>query len=515
MSNNHAAPDVSQQTDAPSLDEQRPASPIQHVFVLMLENHSFDNMLAFSGIDGLIAATPENANAYNGVTYPVSGSAPPNMPTDPGHQFTDVVEQLAGPGVSYSPGGTYPPINNAGFLANYATTQSEGRAPPAAKIQDIMQTFDTKAQLPVLYQLATEFVVCDQWFSSMPGPTWPNRLFLHGASSNGLDDAPSTSQMAEWETVDGFRYPNGSIFDALNARKIPWRLYHDTDGPIEGAISLVSALHGIELSSVHELSRLASDVQSGTYPYQYTFIEPNYGDVLNGTYEGGSSQHPMDGVGNGETLIKSVYEAIRNSPVWNASLLIITYDEHGGFYDHYAPPPAPPPDDGGMRYSKHGFTFSQYGVRVPAVIVSPWVAAGVDHTLYDHTSVLSTLSWLFGLPPLTQRDARANPLRDVLRPLASPRTDCPTELHAAVQAEARVEPVSEPPAARTLEPIPGRSSAMGFLGVLLKADSMLSADAPGDRAAARARFQNVKTREDARHYVHEVMTKVQAAKAKR
>src|SRR6202008_828709 len=243
---------------------------------------------------------------------------------DPGHEFTDVVEQLGGPGAKYPPHGKYPPINNSGFAANYATTKTEGPTPPAKDIGEIMKCFDTQSQLPVLYQLASQFVVCDQWLSSLPGPTWPNRFFLHGASSNGLDHSPTSGEMAEWESVKGFRYPNGSIFAAMNARDITWRLYHDESGPVEGSVSQVSSLHGIELWNVHSLSKFESDVKSKSYPYQYTFIEPNYGDVVTGSYHRGSSQHPKDGVANGEALIAKVYESIRNSPLWKSSMLIIT-----------------------------------------------------------------------------------------------------------------------------------------------------------------------------------------------
>ncbi len=496
------------------LTDTRPVSPILNVFVLMMENHSFDNMLALSGIPGIKAATTADCNSYNGNSYCVQGNAPGNMPTDPGHEFTDVVEQLAGQGAKYPPGGPYPPINNSGFAANYATTTTEGPTPPAADIGDIMKCFDSQSQLPVIYQLATNFTVCDQWFSSLPGPTWPNRFFLHGASSNGLDHSPSSEEIAEWETVDGFRYPNGSIFDAMNAKEITWRLYHDTSGPIEGSVSQVSALHNIQLWDVHELSTFESDVQSASYPYQYTFIEPNYGDIVNGSYSGGSSQHPVDGVTNGEGLIAQVYESIRNSPIWMNSLLIITYDEHGGFYDHFAPGPAQPPNDGSSsKYNEFGFVFNQYGVRVPGVVVSPQLPATVDHTVYDHASVLATLEWLFGLPHLTSRDGTANVIQGMI-PTAPARTDTPTTLNrpAPQPVTSRIAP--EVLAARELEPVPDRSTLMGTLGVLLKADTQL-ATTSAEREAARARFRSIRTRADARVYIREVMAKVQAEKAKR
>jgi phospholipase C len=261
-------------------------------------------------------------------------------------------------------------------------------------------------------------------------------------------------------------------------------------------------------------------VNAKSYPYQYTFIEPNYGDVVNGSYEKGSSQHPKDGVANGEALIAKVYESIRNSPLWKSSMLIITYDEHGGFYDHFPPGPAQPPDDGGdkSKYNKYGFTFAQYGVRVPAVVISPLLPKSVDHTVYDHASVLSTLEWLFGIPALTQRDATAKIIKGVvsLSPAEAPepREDCPETLDHRMSQPETSALTPEQRAALELEPVPDGSTLMGFLGVLLKADSNLAAT-PEERLAALARFQSVKTRGDARIYLHDVMAKVQAEKTRR
>ncbi|GAA3431758.1 hypothetical protein GCM10018954_013590 [Kutzneria kofuensis] len=162
------------------------------------------------------------------------------------------------------------------------------------------------------------------------------------------------------------------------------------------------------------------------------FIEPDYGDVLVGArdFRGGNSQHPLADITDGERLIKTVYEAIRNSPHWEHSVLIITYDEHGGFYDHVPPPPAAPPEDRIVfpHNVHHGFAFDQLGVRVPAVVVSPLIPRGtVDHTTYDHTSLLATVEHLFGLDPLTRRDAEANHLLHLFA-LPEPRRDAPTVL---------------------------------------------------------------------------------------
>src|SRR6185503_1849992 len=178
-----------------------------------------------------------------------------------------------------------------------------------------------------------------------------------------------------------------------------YRLYQDKSGPLSGQIPQVAALKGVSVFDVRSVGHLERDLSDG-YDALYTFIEPAYGDIVFDTYRHGSSQHPMDGLGKGDRLVASVYTAIRNSPLWESSLLIITYDEHGGFYDSGIPAaPAPPPDDGtGPHQNSHDFDFSVYGVRVPAVLVSPWIAKGrVDHGLYDHASVLATVERLFAL----------------------------------------------------------------------------------------------------------------------
>jgi phospholipase C len=397
-------------------------SPIQHIFVLMLENRSFDHLFALSGIPGIVAATSANSNTDEGIVYRFEGGAPEQLPSDPGHEFADVVEQLCGKGVQFRKGQPYPPIDNSGFAANYATSQTEGPIPPQADIGDVMRGIDTRTQAPALYTLATEFVLCDGWHASMPGPTWPNRFFLHGASSAGLDHTPTDSEMAEWETFDGFTYPNRSIFDALG--KDTWRLYQDQTGALSGRIPQVSSLKGIDFFDVDDLSHFEADLAQD-YTARYTLIEPNYGDVIHQTYENGTSQHPMDSIAAGDQLVARVYNAIRQSPLWDSSLLVILYDEHGGLYDSVKPGSAPPPNDGASaKLNASGFAFDVYGVRVPAIVVSPWVARGfVDHTVYDHSSILATIERLFGIAPLTGRDGKAHDLLPLVT--TTRRTDCP------------------------------------------------------------------------------------------
>ncbi|CAB3768166.1 alkaline phosphatase family protein [Paraburkholderia humisilvae] len=409
---------------ANATDLSAPAS-IQHVFVLMLENRSFDHLFALSGIPGIVAATPANTNTYGDTVYPFGGDAPEQLPTDPGHEFSDAVEQLCGAGVQFQKGQPFPPVDNSGFAANYATSLTEGPLPPQQDVGDVMRGIDTRTQAPMLYTLATEFVLCDGWRSSMPGPTWPNRYFLHGASSAGLDHTPTHAEMLEWESVDGFTFPKGSIFDALGEGH--YLFYQDESGSLSGRIPQVTSIRNIHFFDVDDLSHFEADLAQG-YSARYTFIEPNYGDIVHQTYEDGSSQHPKDGVARGDQLAARVYNAIRQSPLWNSSLLVILHDEHGGLYDSARPGSAPAPNDGASaELNASGFGFDVYGVRVPAIVVSPWVARGVvDHTVYDHSSVLATLERLFDIAPLTERDRRANDLLPLLT--ATCRTDCPQRI---------------------------------------------------------------------------------------
>jgi phospholipase C len=502
-------------------------SPITNVFVLMLENHSFDNILAMSGIAGITAATASDSNTYDGITYNVQSPAPPSMPTDPPHEFPDVVVQLAGEGVIYQSGAPYPAIDNSGFAASYATSTSEGAVPPSEAVGDIMTCFDTATQLPTTHALASLFAVCDQWFSSLPGPTWPNRFFVHGASSAGLDASPATPTVLAWETAMGFQYPNQSIYQKLMARGIPYRFYNDSSaddlslysddpqaGSVAGAVAQVSALQDISATEINSLSGFSNDLQ-GFYPYVYTFIEPHYGDVST-TYEGGSSQHPMDSAIGADNLLSAVFGAIRRSPYWNSSLLIVVYDEHGGFYDSVAPGPAVAPgDDPVPGYNVFGFDFTQYGLRVPAMVISPLIPATVDHTLYDHSSILKTLEELVDLEPLTKRDAAANSVLHLLS-LSEPRTDVPDFSRAEPRpVPARPRTTAEERARMDTLPVPHRGNLPGVLRIMLKTEVELSGGTPPELAAIQARYAAVRTRGEARAYIEFVMEKLRAVKAER
>jgi phospholipase C len=498
-----AAAAANQRGEEDPLPTNHAAAPIEHVFVLMLENHSFDHLLGFAGLTGQDAATGQptqlnglrgtESNSYNGFTYTVSQPAYFTMPVDPGHEFPDVVEQLGGPGATYPPGGPYPPINNSGYVANYAA--HGGAAAPGT----ILQCYDTASQLPVLHALAREFAVCDRWYSSLPGPTWPNRFFASAASAGGLDHSPSLLQICEWEIAvpTGFRFEHGTIFDAL-ARRGPhgWRIYRG------GFFSIATSLCGVGILNTTPLSQLAADLDRPDYPWAFTWIEPNYGDVENNSYVGGNSGHPMDDITHADALLKSIYETIRNSPHWERSLLIVTWDEHGGFYDHAIPPPAVAPGDRTVapgNVNHNGFIFDQYGPRVPAVVVSAYTPAHtIDHRVYDHASIPATVEAIFGLAPLTQRDAQANNLTALVS-LAQPRSDAPTTLPNPAESGVRSAPAAPPPPHDA--PIV-RGNLAGFLHLALRTELALAH--PLQHAEILGHFRDVRTVGDARGYLHNV-----------
>jgi phospholipase C len=495
-------------------------SRIERVFVLMLENRSFDHMLGFSGITGTDAETGQptgiagltgrESNTCNGLTFTVSHPADWSMPFDPGHEFTDVLTQLCGPNAVYHPGGQYPTINDSGYVASYV--KSGGASNPG----EIMKCF-APAQLPVLTSLAGEFAVCDGWRASMPGPTWPNRFFMMAASSGGLDHSPDVAQIAEWMTVDGFGFEHGSLFQALSNAHQNWRVYHGDQGPLSGSFPIAGGLKGVAPWDPHPYSKFADDVAAASYPAQFTLIEPNYGDVASDTYRGGQSQHPLDDVRAGETLIKQTYEALRGSPCWNTSLLIVTWDEHGGFYDHAAAVAggAPAPGDKVVTpgdVNKFGFTFEQYGPRVPAVVVSPLVAPNViDHRTYDHASIPATVEKIFAIPPLTQRDRHARDVTALLS-LPAPRAT-PATLPGPPPAPAVTPRLAQVAGKKSGTAPVDDGSLPGFLHIAQRYDVALSP--PDQQAVIDARVASISTRAQARQYLEEVAAKTAAARAAR
>ena len=484
---------------------------LSHVFVVMLENRSFDHMLGFSNLRGTDAETGqptaiEGLTAGNGgegsntdakgAVFHAHTPADWAMAFDPPHDFASVQEQLCGVGGTYAA----PKQRNGGFVSRYSHLDPSN---PDA----IMRCYAPE-QVPVMTTLAREFAVCDRWHSSLPGPTWPNRFFVHAASSAGLDDSPSGLTSVSSLVFNGYRFANGTIYDRLDQAGLPWRVYHGDAFPQVLAISGMSL--NIPRGRFKDFADFPADVQSADYAPVYTFIEPNYGHTIThgGDFTCGNSQHPKDDVTRGDALLKTIYETIRNSPLWESSALIITYDEHGGFYDHVFPPSAVPPGDAitNTGNNHHNFDFALLGVRVPAIIVSPFVPRGtIDHTLYDHTSILATLEQLFNLSPLTNRDRDANTLSHLFS-LENPRTaatDAPSSLPAPATSGITCEEIAAEinhDAANLSAPLD--STLEGFLHVAFLRDQQVTP--PQEQPQRTAQYQQITTKGQALAYMDQV-----------
>jgi phospholipase C len=461
---------------------------VEHVVVLMLENRSFDHLLGYvphpdPAFDGLLGAGAfTNPGWAGGPPAAASPDAKPVLPVGPDHSHDAVMEQLA---ASAAGGPT-----NQGFVRSYER-KGRGLAPPAfggllgpvvnwmrsrfaggrAAVTGrgpLVMACQPPGQVPVLARLACEFAVCTRWFCSVPGETWPNRNFAHAATSDG-------------DTVIEIRpYTNRTIFELLEEHGADWRIYYD-DTPQAWAFPALW-----DTADRHAkwfpVDRFAEHVAAGELP-AYTFIEPNHRPPLHtldhepliGAQSLSNSQHPennlvsdaaydtftLDGESDftrAEQLIATVYEALRARPdVFDQTLLLVTYDEHGGFYDHVAPPTGVPAPGG--RTSSAGivqrtllhrkataFDFTMLGPRVPAVVISPRVPAGaVDAQTHDHASIPATLRSLFAptAQPLTGRDRWSAPFHGLCT-LSEARADLPDLSAYATRLTATA---SAPPAA--------------------------------------------------------------------
>ena len=377
------------------------AAEIKHLVVLMLENRSFDHMLGYIDPDDDaiedLSDTEVNFDAAGNVVQ-VSAGASYTGPADPGHHFLDVNEQI------FETSDPQPDTEATmgGFVTNY------GKQPnvKAGRARDVMKCFAPE-DIPVLTTLARDFALCDHWFSSVPGPTLPNRAFAHCASSNGSVDM---------NPLAFARLP--TIYESLGEHDVTSKVYA-YDGN-----TLVTAFPALFMAGARWLTpfeQFFKDARNGTLP-SYSFLEPRYNDYFDNARQKAyfsSDQHPPHDVRHGENLIADVYEAIRKSPSWEETLLVVTYDEHGGFFDHVPPPAAVAPlkNDQPRPDQITGFDFTRLGVRVPAVLISPFIEpATVVSEVFDHTSLIATARKLFApdAEPLTRRDAAAKTFDGVL-----------------------------------------------------------------------------------------------------
>eukprot|EP01123_Difflugia_compressa_P012662 TRINITY_DN5515_c0_g1_i1.p1 TRINITY_DN5515_c0_g1~~TRINITY_DN5515_c0_g1_i1.p1 ORF type:complete len:491 (-),score=88.80 TRINITY_DN5515_c0_g1_i1:21-1493(-) len=394
------------------------ALPIEHWIVVMMENRSFDHFLGFLNrlnpeIDGL---TGDETNPYN----PFDPSSPtaqvnsqsPDVDPNAGHSITDTTQQIfGGANVTDVP---VAPMN--GFVAN-AESLSAGWGP------QVMSAFNDSS-LPVLSTLAMEYALFDKWYSSVPGPTEVNRAYLHSTTSHGLGYNDPVV------LAEGL--PQKTIYTSMMDAGYSWKIYYEL---------APSALFMRELrlypTHFETMWGFFDDCKNGNLP-TYSHVEPRYFSIPEYL---ANDQHPSHEVSQGEQFLKEIYEAVRASPQWNTTALIITYDEHGGYYDH-VPTPLSVPSPDGIDSTNPPFDFKRIGIRVPTIVVSPWVEKGVviheatgptPTSQYEHSSFSATMKKLYNLPNyLTKRDEWAATFEDVFS-LSSARTDCPTTLPKPIQ----------------------------------------------------------------------------------
>jgi phospholipase C len=419
---------------------------IEHVVVVMLENRSFDCMLGrlypksdrFDGLDGTETnpwhrpdGTVEEVGVWNSTTLRPQSACLPQ--SDPGELFADINMQLFGLG-----GMANGRPSMTGFVDNFM------RQPPSPGLADrpegaptdpraVMHYF-TPAQVPVISRLATAFAVSDRWHASGPCETWPNRYFARAGTGGGHVN----NERAHFPHRRPRLLP--TIFRRLGKCGYSWKIYfHD----LPQAATLVDLWLKIP-THFCLFETFEDDARAGKLP-NYSFIEPRY-FPSRWSKNVPNDQHPPHNILYGEQLIAAVYNAVRNAPTWGRTLLVVTYDEHGGCFDHVPPPAAVPP---GGPYTD-GFEFDRYGVRVPAVLISPFVApgsivrppqnpAGGPTYPFDHSSIIATLQGLFELgPPMTPRVAAAPDLLCALT-LEAPENQGPAYVSTHPRRPSRAE----------------------------------------------------------------------------
>jgi phospholipase C len=373
---------------------------LKHIVVLMMENRSFDHMLGSlkavnPAIDGYIATDPfRNLDANNNPVKPQPlAEFQGQLNPDPDHHFPAVDIQIYGGAT-----GAGRAANMQGFVTSYFHQQED-----VGHSQKIMYYFK-QSDLPVLTTLALQFAVFNRWFASIPGPTICNRAFAHYGTSFGRVD------MDPFDVIE----PIKSIYTRLvtaNPKHSAKVYYYDTSSSTMEVANLLQ--HQTEVFGTYP--QFLSDCDKGLLP-DYSFIEPNFSDhdSDNGE-EVASDQHPDHDVQAGEQLIAEVYTHIKNNPqVWASTALLVVYDEHGGIFDH-VPPPACPKDTFHSTQVDPGtglpFQFDRLGVRVPAILISPWIPKGsVVDRVFDHASIPATITKFFlgSYPQVSLREAAAN-----------------------------------------------------------------------------------------------------------
>jgi phospholipase C len=371
---------------------------VEHVVVLMLENRSFDHMLGYlsleggrSDIDGLQSGMSNDAG---GQAYPIKHLGSTHVPDphwDPDHSAAATDMQINGGKMD-------------GFAASFAKTL-ESRGVSDRDPGMVMGYFNAD-DLPVYDHLAEHFCVCDRWHSSVPGATWPNRLYAVAGSADGSrDDKPKPPPI----------YAKHSFVRHLDATDVNWRWYtydvgtlrcvdheyllshHEHFAYVEKSKLPLEVRLEEELLLDEDSASFLEDAKRGRLA-PVSWIDPNFKD-LNLAHVQSNDDHPPSDVGAGQELVMLIYNALAGGPLWEKTLLLVVYDEHGGFHDHF-PPGGAADDDPTM--------FGRYGIRVPALVVCPWVAQRTAaHALFDHASIIKTILTRFAPSELERRSGAA------------------------------------------------------------------------------------------------------------
>jgi phospholipase C len=392
-------------------DPSRPAGsptealPFDHIVVVMMENHSFDNLLGALSRSGQPKA--------HGLRFNSSGEALNSNPAPSGRgrvRSFEIPTTAQAPSVTQTWNATHEQINGGkmnGFPKSVGNDEPMG--------------YWTEDVLPFAYSFARSFTLNNRWFCSAPCQTYPNRRFLMAGTAYG--DIATDS-----ESLQDPPPPNGTIFDRLQAYGITWHNYF-TDLPQTGIIPSIIEKYPTNLAPI---AQFLSDCKAGTLP-QVSFVDPEFGaltdigeplaalpalapiaEKLDTT--GGDEESEQD-MSYGEYWAYTAVDAVLNSPAWPRTLLVYTYDEHGGYYDHVRPPAAIAPDEipPSLQAGDYPGGYDMYGPRVPGIVASPYSKPGaVTNVVHDHTSVLATIEAKWNLPALTYRDANARTVADFL-----------------------------------------------------------------------------------------------------
>ncbi len=353
--------------------------PVDHIVVVMMENRSFDHYFQMLPQRGQPEAEVAPSDFSNPDAEGISVLIHPDTTycfVDTAHGYNSTQRQL-----------------NGGAMDGFVTTNDGAHELPAGGTLDMISGdramgYYDESDIPFYYWLAKEFALGDRYFASVPGPTWPNRMFLMASTSFGR----ASNTLAEADQT---------LMDELDLRGVNWKMYVSTTPTY--ALFVTKFLE-LEAGHIVPIEEYFEDAQNGTLP-PVAFVEPGVG---RGAVDG-NDEHPPALMQVGELFVAEVIDALTKSPLWARSALFLSYDEHGGLYDHVVPPPACAPDDLAEPNSDGTLpVFEQLGVRVPFMVVSPYAKKTyVSHRVYDHTSIVRFIQSRFVMPALTARDANA------------------------------------------------------------------------------------------------------------